>query len=77
MSLFMDPVDNQVFYMTGRYHGRASVMRFNKINGRLRWYAKMGNMTTVRAHAMVNNTRFFYACGDFETADALDNLASA
>ena len=77
MNIWMDPVDNQVFYMVGRYHGRASVMRFNKINGRLRWYSKMENMTTVRAWAQVNNTRFFYACGDFETADALDNLASA
>jgi len=41
MHIWMDPVDRQVFYMTGRYHGRASIMRFNKINGRLRWYAKM------------------------------------
>jgi len=37
----------------------------------------MSNMTTVRAHAMVNNSDIFYACGDFQTSDSPGDLASA
>jgi hypothetical protein len=35
----------------------------------------MSNMTTVRAHAMVNNSDIFYACGDFQTSDSPGDLA--
>jgi hypothetical protein len=77
MNIHMDPLDRAYFYLTGRYHGRGSVMRFNKQNGRLKWYAKMDKMTTVRAWAQVPRQKNFYGCGDFETGDVTANVASA
>jgi hypothetical protein len=77
MNIFPDPIDNQVFYLTGRYQGNGMIMRFNKINGRLRWYAKLEKMSIIRAWSQVPLDRHFYACGDFETAYAADNINTA
>ena len=37
-----DPRDEQVVYLSGRYYGRASVMRFQKRQAKLRWFAYFG-----------------------------------
>jgi hypothetical protein len=77
MNIFPDPVDNQVIYLTGRYQGNGMVMKFNKIDGRLRWYTKLEKMTTIRAWSQVPLDKNFYACGDFETKYASDKLDTA
>jgi hypothetical protein len=49
--LHVDPKDEQVIYMSGRYFGRAAVMRFQKRQARLRWFAYFGQMTNIRGWA--------------------------
>lgn len=58
-------MDKSVFYLTGRYMGMGMIMKFNKLNARLKWYARLYEMTTIRAWAQVPNDRYFYACGDY------------
>jgi hypothetical protein len=53
------------------------IMKFEKRAGRLKWYAKLEKMSQIRAWTQVPNDRHFYACGDFETAYAQDNLNTA
>ena len=47
--LHTDPKDDSSIYMSGRYFGRASVMKFQKRNANLRWFAYFGQMTNIRA----------------------------
>jgi hypothetical protein len=75
--LHLDPKDEQVIYLTGRYYGRGSVMRFQKRQAKLRWYAQFGQMTSIRAYAQVPNDEHFLVCGDYLVVDEATDLATA
>jgi hypothetical protein len=75
--LHLDPKDEQVIYLTGRYYGRGSVMRFQKRQAKLRWYAQFGQMTSVRAFAQVPDDEHFYVCGDYLHDDTATDLVTA
>lgn len=46
-----DPRDPQVLYLMGRYQGKGSVIRFQKRDARIRWYAKFDYLTKVQAYS--------------------------
>jgi len=63
--------------MSGRYYGRASVMRFQKRQARLRWFAEFGQMTNIRGWSQVPDDDHFFVCGDYLTDDTTDDLVTA
>lgn len=70
-------MENDIFYLSGRYEGKASVMKFQKRTGRLEWWAKFSKMTSIRAITAVPNDSIFYGCGDYqenEDVTGIDDL---
>lgn len=63
--------------MSGRYYGRASVMRFQKRQAKLRWFAYFGQMTNVRGWSQVPDDEHFFVCGDYLTDDTASDLVTA
>jgi hypothetical protein len=73
----VSPINNDIFYLSGRYEGKASVMKFQKRTGRLEWWAKFSQLTSIRSIAPVPNDSIFYGCGDYqenEDVSGIDNL---
>jgi len=62
-----DPRDEQVLYMSGQYQGAASIMRFQKRDAKLRWWAQFEKLSNIRGYAQVPEDDHFYGCGDFNT----------
>jgi len=54
-----------MFYLTGRFEGSGSVMRFQKRNARLRWFLKFNQMTNIRSYYQVEGEDYLYGCGDY------------
>lgn len=69
-----NPLDDSVLYLSGRYQGKSSVMKFKKSNGLIHWQVKFERITSIRAIIEVPNEEYFYGCGDFEF-DQNSNLA--
>lgn len=77
--MHMDPLDDTIFYLSGRYQGRASVMKFFKRTGKMIWWNKFGALSNIRAIQSVPNDSVFYGCGDYwanEAAPGIDDLAT-
>lgn len=51
--MHIDPTDNSVIYLSGRYQGKGSVMKFAKRTGKMQWWASLKNVTSVRSIATV------------------------
>ena len=52
-------------------------MKFTKRTGRLEWWAKFSQLTSIRSIAPVPNDSVFYGCGDYqenEDVSGIDNL---
>lgn len=69
-----DPTNNQVFYLSGRYEGKASVMKFSKKQGNMNWWTSFNSLTHINAIIEVPNNSIFYGCGDY---DVLDSIGTA
>ena len=78
--LHTDPKDDQSIYMSGRYFGRGAVMKFQKRNAKLKWFAYFGRMHNVRAWSQVPDDEHMYICGDYaglpnvDADDTVDDL---
>jgi len=75
--LHPDPRDDSVLYLTGRYYGHGSIMRFQKRNAKLRWWAKFETLSNIRAYAQVPEDDHFYACGDYNSNSQYNDLTLA
>ena len=73
--MHVDPTDNSIFYMSGRYQGKGSVMKFQKRTGRMIWWAQLNNVTSIRSIATVPKQSIFYGCGDNFDNEGLSNVA--
>ena len=60
-----DPRDDQVLYLTGQFRGAASIMRMQKRDAKMRWWAQFEKLSNIRAYAQVPQDDHFYACGDY------------
>jgi len=72
---FKSRLESNIFYLSGRYQGFASVGKFKKNNGELIWAAKLSNLTKINAIVESVKESVFYGCGDnFENEDFKDVL---
>lgn len=63
-----NPTDPSVFYLSGRYKGKAAVIQIQKHSGDINWQTSFQNVTNIRAIA--SDTNYFYGCGDsFDNED--------
>lgn len=77
--IHMDPNDNTVFYLSGRYQGRASVMKFFKRTGKMIWWNKFSLLSNIRAIEPIKTDSIFYGCGDYwsnEDVSGVDDMAT-
>jgi hypothetical protein len=74
-TIHLDPKDNEVFYLSGRFQGYASVMKFQKRNGKMDWWAQFKQLTSIRSVAEVPNDSIFYGCGDYWENEDVANVA--
>lgn len=61
-----DPIDPTVFYLSGRFEGKGSVMKFQKRDGKMDWWVKFERITSIRSVIEVPNEDYFYGCGDYQ-----------
>ena len=63
--------DDDSFYLSGRYRGVGSIMKFYKRNAALRWHAQLDTMTSVDAVAVREdaNQGHFFGCGQNNERD--------
>ena len=58
-----DPLDERSIYLTGRYMGKGSVMKFSKENAQLKWSAQLKELTNIRGYDFSDDGSLF-VCGD-------------
>jgi hypothetical protein len=63
--------DGDSFFVSGKYRGVGSVMKFYKRNAALRWHAQLDTMTRVNAIALRSSATKgqFFGCGQNNTDD--------
>ncbi len=66
----IDPTNPQVFYLSGRYQGYASVMQFTKTQGTMQWWTSFTNLTYIQTIIEVPGNSYFYGCGDYDVNNA-------
>jgi len=65
-----DPEDDQLLYMTGRLRGYGSVVKFQKRDAVVRWWAEFTYLTKIYAYAHGKNDGQLYVCGDYQPNEA-------
>lgn len=65
-----DPEDPSSFFSLGYYQGTAAIMKFQKRNGRLRWWLSFPQYTRINSYAMIPNTGTFFTCGHYWSNEA-------
>jgi hypothetical protein len=60
-----DPKDDQVLYLTGRMRGFGSVVRFQKRDFSIRWWAQFNQLTKIYAYSYGLTDDSLYVCGDY------------
>ena len=63
--------NEESFFLSGRYRGVGSIMKFYKRNAALRWHAQLDTMTSVNAVAVREdaNQGHFFGCGQNNERD--------
>jgi len=61
-----DPKDDQVLYLTGRLRGYGSVVRFEKRDFSIRWWAQFNLLTKIYAYANGVTDESLFVCGDYQ-----------
>jgi hypothetical protein len=62
-----DPSDATSFYLSGYYQGAGSIMKFQKRDGKLRWWLSFPYMTRINSVAAFPGTDQMLACGHYWT----------
>lgn len=65
-----DPKDDQVLYMTGRLQGAGAVIRFQKRDATVRWWAKFILLSNIYAFAQGPTDGNLFVCGDYQPNEA-------
>lgn len=65
-----DPKDDQVLYLSGRLQGAGSVIRFQKRDATVRWWAKFKLLSNIYAFAQGPTDGNLFVCGDYQPNEA-------
>jgi hypothetical protein len=68
-----DPKDPMVLYLTGRLRGFGSVVRFQKRDFRIRWWAQFNQLTKIYAVAYGETDDNMFVCGDYQPYESQSN----